>query len=191
MNAFKVVLRSLAQFLSKEKIRYAILGGVALSLYGEPRLTADIDLNVLLDKKKIDEFLTTARRYNFHQRFSGVKRIARDTGVIPLIFRRGAVNGLVDIIIAENALEYAAIKRARSRSLEGIKLPVISPEDLVVHKITSIRPRDLEDIHGILIRQGKKLDVHYIRDWLKKIDAANQGIQLTALFHQLLRRSQI
>jgi hypothetical protein len=46
-----------------------------------------------------------------------------------------------------------------------------SPEDLVVHKILAGRPRDIEDVRGV-IRRNPNLDVGEIQTWLGEIGAA-------------------
>lgn len=185
MTFLELQLKSLVEFLTEEKIKYVILGGIAVSIYGEPRLTADIDVNIVFDKGKIDGFLKRAKRYGFYSSTSNVKRIAKKTGVIPLSFVRRNVSGRCDIIIAENPLEYTAIRRCKIKKIDGIKIRIVSPEDLIIHKITSSRPRDLEDLRGILIRQRGKLDIKYVNYWLKKIDKANKKVHLYRLFGKL------
>ncbi len=43
MESFKYQLGQLAKFLEKSRIDYAVLGGIAVSVYSEPRMTQDID----------------------------------------------------------------------------------------------------------------------------------------------------
>lgn len=185
MNSLDVRLKSIAQCLSAQKIKYAVLGGIMVSVYGEPRLTADIDVNIILDRRNIEQFLAVAKEYHFSPVFRNTKKIAKEAGIIPLIFKKGKIAGRFDIIIAENPLEYSGINRARSRKMGAVKVEVISPEDLVLHKITSLRPRDKEDLKGILLRQKGKLDLRYIRYWLVKIDKAN-STKLLSRFDNLL-----
>lgn len=187
MSFLESQLRALAGFLKAKKIRYAILGGVAVSVYGEPRLTADIDINIIFDKKRIPEFLKSARGFHFYPVFRKAAKIAQKTGVLPLAFKGKGAFGKIDVIIAENPLEYAAIKRSRIKKLNSMNLRIVSPEDLIIHKITSTRPRDIEDLNSILMRQKGKLDIGYIRAWLKKIDRINKSPQLCGLFNSLLR----
>jgi predicted nucleotidyltransferase len=49
----------------------------------------------------------------------------------------------------------------------GISLKVSSPEDLIIQKAIVGRPQDASDMESIVIRQGDRLDVAYIRKWLK------------------------
>lgn len=187
MNSLDVRLKSIAQCLSAQKIKYAVLGGIMVSVYGEPRLTADIDVNIILDRRNIEQFLAAAKKYYFSPASRNTKKIAKEAGVIPLIFKKGRIAGRFDIIIAENSLEYSGINRARSGKIGAVKVKVISPEDLVLHKITSSRPRDNEDLKGILIRQKGRLDLRYIRSWLAKIDKAN-STKLINRFNGLLEK---
>lgn len=46
MSTFEIQLKALIKCLSEQKIKYIILGGLAVSIYGEPRLTSDIDLTL-------------------------------------------------------------------------------------------------------------------------------------------------
>jgi hypothetical protein len=45
-------------------------------------------------------------------------------------------------------------------------ISLISAEDLIIHKCIAGRPRDQEDIEGILERQHVSIDMGYIRQWL-------------------------
>lgn len=188
MNSLEIQLSSLIEYLSEQKIKYIILGGVAVSIYGEPRLTADIDVNIIFNKKRISEFLERARNYNFYPAFPDAENIAKKTGVIPVNFIKGKTTGKFDIIIAENILEYTAIERGRLKKIGPLKLRLISPEDLIIHKIASFRPRDIDDVSGILIRQKGRLDIKYIEQWLKKIDKANKKSQTYKAFKGVLKK---
>ncbi|HLF17785.1 MAG TPA: nucleotidyltransferase [Candidatus Omnitrophota bacterium] len=185
MNSLNQQLRQLVEFLSNERIKYVVLGGVAVSVYGEPRLTADIDVNVLLPKDKIFDFIKKAKKYGFYSLFPGMRKMAQRAGVISFGFKKGKISGKFDMIIAENILEYNAIERGKIKKIEGTSLRLITPEDLIIHKIASSRPRDLEDLKGVLLRQKGKLDNKYIQFWLKKLDRANPGARLHPLFNQI------
>lgn len=186
MNPLDFQLKQLIGLIKNTKVDYAILGGVAVSIYGEPRLTFDIDVNLILDNNRIDIFLKESRKFGFSPLPLNIKKFVKVTGVIPMRFLKNKVTGRCDFIIAQNILEYLCIKRARFKKIYSTRVKLISPEDLVIHKITSQRPRDLEDVQGILIRQGGKLDIRYITYWLKKIADANQKPELFQLFKSLL-----
>ncbi len=67
------------------------------------------------------------------------------------------------------AYERKALKRAIRVNLNGTDACFASVEDLIIHKISAGRPRDLEDIRGILLK-NTNLDLTCLRDWLKEFD---------------------
>ena len=48
MNPFAKSLEMLIPVLEKHRIKHMVIGGAALSVYGCPRFTADIDIKILL-----------------------------------------------------------------------------------------------------------------------------------------------
>lgn len=60
-----------------------------------------------------------------------------------------------------------------------------SVEDLIIHKIFAGRPRDLEDIRSILIK-NTGLDKTYIRTWLSEFEKLPEKVGLTKTFEEAL-----
>jgi hypothetical protein len=73
-----------------------------------------------------------------------------------------------------------------THAASGLVVPVIAPEELIVTKILAGRPKDLEDVQGIVRAQGEALDLARIRDLLGQLEAAiHQADLLPALEEQL------
>ncbi len=53
----------------------------------------------------------------------------------------------------------------------------------------STRPRDREDIQGVLLRQKQKLDEGYILKWLKELEQALDDSTLIAEFKKMTHLS--
>ncbi|MCP3958952.1 MAG: hypothetical protein GY719_13965 [bacterium] len=64
------------------------------------------------------------------------------------------------------------MQRVRNVEIAQTTIPVISPEDLVVTKILAGRPKDLEDIRGILRERRESLDLDLIRETLHLLEQA-------------------
>jgi hypothetical protein len=47
-------------------------------------------------------------------------------------------------------------------------------EDAIIHKIFAGRPRDIEDVKSMILK-NPKIDTAYIRRWLKEFDVAIEG----------------
>lgn len=75
----------------------------------------------------------------------------------------------VDFIFSHSDYERQAIERAKKVMFGETFVRFASLEDLVIHKIIAGRPRDIEDVSSILLK-NPEYDYHYIADWLKKFD---------------------
>lgn len=187
-NSLKYQLKRLVNFLEEAGVDYAVLGGIAVSVYSEPRMTQDIDLNIILDMDDVAEFLKKSRKYGFRPVPPDINKFVKETGVIPMRFFKNGVAGKFDFIIAQNPVEFAGIKRARLKSIWGVKVKIVTAEDLLLHKLLSDRPRDREDARGIILRQGEKLDLEYVGTWLKKIDKLSPARYLLKEFKELVKK---
>ncbi len=77
----------------------------------------------------------------------------------------------VDLVFSFTPYEQEAIARSRVHVAGGAEVRFASPEDLIVHKMLAGRPRDLEDVRSILVRQPA-LDRDLVRRTLLDFDAA-------------------
>jgi hypothetical protein len=68
---------------------------------------------------------------------------------------------------------------------EGRHVKLCSAEDLVILKMLASRPRDLEDVEGILLRQGSVIDRRYIRLWLREFSDVLENPELLHSFERL------
>jgi len=141
-----------------------IIGGQAVLLYGEPRLTKDIDITLGIDTDRATDVLACADRLGLKVLVENPNEFICSTMVLPV---QDAATGIrVDFIFSYSPYEQQAIARAKQMSLAGSILRFASVEDLIIHKIIAGRPRDLEDVKGILLK-NKNFDTNYILRWLK------------------------
>ncbi len=68
-----------------------------------------------------------------------------------------------------SAFEAALGRLHRSFDEAGIPIRFCTPEDLILHKIISERPKDLEDIRGVLAAQRGKLDLLYLEPRIREL----------------------
>lgn len=94
----------------------------------------------------------------------------------------------VDFIFSFTPYERQAIDRAVTVSIRSAQVRFASVEDLIVHKMLAGRPRDYEDVTGVLLKQPH-LDLPYIRHWLRQFTAAVDH-PLTDQFETLLKDAQ-
>ena len=58
-------LRAFVRWLRAGQVRGVIIGGVAASILGRPRMTRDIDALILLEEKYWDNFLSEGAQFDF------------------------------------------------------------------------------------------------------------------------------
>ena len=177
----------LHQFFNEHGYGYAIIGGFALQYWGEPRFTQDIDITVLPssdDEKAIIKLLTD----KFNSRLSDPIEFATKNRIVLIKTSNGIP---ADISLGIYGYEDGVIKRAVDIEFEtGKKLKLCSAEDLIIHKAVAGRPRDIEDIESIILRQQEKLDVKLIRKWLKEFVELIHEIPVEENFERVWKKSK-
>jgi len=163
------ILRHLVAWLQAEKVQGVVIGGVAASLWGRPRLTRDVDVLVLLEEGRWGEFLAAGAGHGFLPRRADALAFARETRV--LLVRHGESGIDLDLVFGSLPFEKEAAIRAKWVDLGGVAIPLSSPEDLIIMKAVAHRPRDLEDIAAILAAQPG-LNVRRVRRWLREFSGA-------------------
>lgn len=162
-------LRDLVAWLQATHVPGAIIGGVAASLLGRPRVTRDIDAVVLLDEKDWVPFLGTGMQLGFVPRLSDPLGFAHTARVLLVRHESSGID--IDIAFGVLPFEEEAISRAVWRDIGGISLPLPVPEDLIIMKAVAHRPRDMADIESILDAHPK-LDRRRVRRWVDKFSTA-------------------
>ena len=119
----------------------------AATLWGRPRLTADVDVTAKIPSERQGDFLEAMKRHAFHLRFDDPEFVSR-TRVFPFVHQGTGIP--VDIVLAGAGLEDEFLDRAIDVRIEGTVVPVIGPEDLIITKVLAGRPKDIDDVRGVL-----------------------------------------
>jgi hypothetical protein len=159
-------LKDIASFLNDQKIEYALIGGMAASVRGEPRSTLDVDIIINCDVERGLELIRLLDSSRFRPLFHGVEQVLKTGLLLPLAHRETVIK--VDLALAMSGFEQGAIKESTIADIGAGLTPVVSAEYLVVMKQLASRPRDLDDISMIIARQGDAFD------WPKAQQLASQ-----------------
>jgi len=149
-----------------------IIGGQAVLLYGEPRLTRDIDITLGVDPAALNIILEAINDMSLKPLPENLESFVAKTMVLPALDEKTGIR--VDFIFSFTPYEAEAIARARKIEMSGTEVFFASPEDVIIHKIFAGRPLDIEDVKSILLK-NKNLDLRYIRAWLTEFDAAAEN----------------
>jgi hypothetical protein len=71
---FERLLEQIAAELASRSIPYLIVGGQAVLVHGEPRLTRDIDITLGVDVDRFDDLLTIVTPWHVQRRARSAKR---------------------------------------------------------------------------------------------------------------------
>lgn len=177
-------LAEIRTFLVQHDIRHVVIGGIANAIWGRPRGTLDADLKVLLGDLGIQEFVELLGGV-FRFRVTDPLSFVRRTYVAPIL----ASNDVgLDLALGFLPYEIQTVERAILVQHHGVAFSVCTAEDLIVHKAISERPKDWDDIEGVLARQGSALDQAYIMQWLQEFAQALERPELVQKYQTLLSR---
>lgn len=164
MPDFKVLLARLSRVLGERELPFMIIGGQAVLLHGEPRLTQDVDVTLGVGPARLPDVLSVCQDLELEPLPEDVKDFVQSTFVLPAADR---VTGIrVDFIFSTTKYEAEAISRAQSVEIGEAFVPFATAEDLIIHKLFAGRPRDIEDAVGVVRRKGLELNWDYLRRWV-------------------------
>ncbi len=178
-------LHDLVSWLQAKNTPGVIIGGVATSIIGKPRLTRDVDAVVLLDYDMAGEFLSAGTQFGFFQRHPDVLAFAKKNRVLLVHHKISGID--IDISLGVLPFEEEAINNAEWIEIEGVKVPLPRAEDLIIMKAVAHRERDLFDIESILDAHPD-LDFKRIRKWVNEFSRALEMPEILNDLENILKR---
>jgi len=160
--------------LNRLGVRYIVSGSVAAMLYGEPRLTHDVDLVVVLregDIRRLQEAFSAPEFY-LPSADAIALEVARD--------QRGHFNAIhcdtgfkADFYTSgRDELHAWAFRHARRLEYRGEGVSVAPPEYVIVRKLEYYREggseKHLRDIRAMLVVSDSLLDPQLLEDWIQR-----------------------
>lgn len=175
-------LGALQRILQKMDNRGVIIGGIAASLLGQPRFTADLDAVVFLSIEELPRLIEIASSEGMKPRITDAESFARKNRV--LLLQHELSNIKVDISLGILPFESEMIERGQDTVVGPLTLRLPTPEDLIIMKAVAHRPKDLADIQAI-VTSHPDLDRERIRYWVEEfgnvLDLPDLWIQISQL----------
>jgi hypothetical protein len=181
---FGDLLEKLALALDRERLPYMVIGGQAVLLHGEPRLTKDVDITLAAGLDELETVLRAAKSAGLEP-LVDPEEFTRRTMVLPCLDPETSVR--VDFVLSHTPYERKAISRSVTVRLGEADVHFAAADDLVIHKMLAGRPRDLEDVRAILLKQPD-LDRSFVLETLQQFqEALDRGEELTERFSAICR----
>ncbi len=179
VDAYKKIVK----FLNRGGYDYIVIGGIAASTIGEPRITADVDVDIVINKQDVPDFLNKAAKAGFQVPVKKCIESAQRVGVFQIYY--GDYH--IDFIIASTDLETQAFQRCKAIQLHGVKAFFPTPEDMILLKIVPGRDKDLLDAKSIVLRHKGKLDTRYLKTWATKLCDEAEDMRIWKVLNNLLK----
>lgn len=175
------ILKLLTGRLEAAGIPYLITGSIAAGLYGQPRMTRDIDIVAVLHPPQATR-LTRLLGPEFISDAEIIRDAIAGHRIFSVVHREALQK--VDIIVREDRdYEIEKFERRRRVEIDGQPMWVISPEDLVLSKLVWAKDSRSElqfrDVRGIIALQPA-LDWPYVERWALRLTVAGLLAELRA-----------
>jgi predicted nucleotidyltransferase len=151
-------------------VRFALVGGLAVSIRGEVRFTRDVDVAVAVEADEAVESLVRGLRSSGYTPIAVVEHeTMRRLATARLESPHGVV---VDLRAASSGIESEVVARATLVAIEGVgDVPVARAEELLAMKVLSMTARRLQDRLDALslLLTNPALDIEAVRALLQEI----------------------
>jgi hypothetical protein len=146
--------------LERHRVRYVVVGGLALNLHGVERATMDVDLALALDPSNvaaaIDAFeelgLVPVAPVKIDEARDPemLRRWRRDKNMVAFGLRPGKGAGPTVDCLIDPAVPFATLAvNAIAKAIGELRIPIASIDDLIALKRVAGRAIDLADIEAL------------------------------------------
>ena len=150
---FSKDMRDLIDLLNAREVRYALVGGHAVNYYGYVRATQDVDLLIYPSRENSERVMDALEAFGFGEAGIPQEYFERTGSAIHL----GVEPNRIDLITHLKGIENDRIfSNVEQVEIEGVRINVISYEDLVAAKELSDRTRDQADAEELRRIQDEK-----------------------------------
>ncbi|MGH7151314.1 MAG: hypothetical protein ACREIU_11485 [Planctomycetota bacterium] len=158
-------------------VEYLVVGSSASMVYGEPRLTRDVDVVVDLRDDQVASLLRRFPAPDFYASEEGARRAVAHRDMFNVIHPGSGLK--IDLIVRKaDAFDDSRFRRKRRfRVLPDRSVSFASPEDVILKKLVFYRQggseKHLRDVAGILQVSGRTVDRRYLSIWVRRLRVAD------------------
>ena len=163
--------KDLLELLNKNKVKYLVVGGYAVSLHAQPRVTKDLDILILPSAKNADAVFRALREFGAPLKTRALEDTSpkipertltandfKDRGTW---YTMGVPPVAIDILTEIPGVSFGAAWKNRVTSVidvsVGLTANFIARDDLIAAKLASGRLRDLADVEELRAAQASQI----------------------------------
>ncbi len=168
------LLGYVVQILEEQEITYLLVGSLASGVYGEPRLTHDIDVVLELRTDQVAQLCAAFPASDYYVSEKAAREAVAEGSQFNVI--HPASGNKIDFMIArQDAWGRSQIRRRRlEQILPGRPGYLAAPEDVIIGKLWYYREggseKHLRDVAAMLQVSGDEIDKEYINHWTEQLD---------------------
>ncbi len=139
---FKDFLR----LLNSNKVEYLVIGGYAVSYYGYPRATGDIDIWVAVDSQNAQRMVDVLTEFGFSKERLSAELFLKENQII----RMGMPPIRIELMTSISGVDFKDCYSSRViDTIDGVEVSVINLDDLKKNKKAAGRHKDLGDLESL------------------------------------------
>ncbi len=146
--------------LHEHRVRYLLVGGLAMNLHGVPRMTMDVDIVLALDSPNLDAFMRCARELGLKPQAPVPLESLKDPvqrkewietkHMIAFALNAPRASGAtVDVLIQHPLDIESAFAAAITRDIDGVPVSLCGIRDLIALKQGTGRQQDAADVEHL------------------------------------------
>lgn len=127
-------------------VRYLVVGAHALAAHGIPRATGDLDLHIHATTENASLVFEALAQFG-----APLEEVSTEDLSNPgTVYQIGVAPNRIDILTLIDGISFDEAWENRIEiEVDGIKVPIISREDLIKNKLAVGRPQDLADVERL------------------------------------------
>jgi len=157
------------EMLDSMRVPHQFGGAVALAWYRSPRATTDVDLNVTIAPADAAPILGALAHLGVSVSPADRAAIERDGQA-----RLDWDGSYLDLFLATLDFHREMATRSRLVDFGPVRIPILSPEHLIVCKAVFDRPKDWVDIEE-MVAWGTDVDGAEVLRWIEELLGAGSG----------------
>lgn len=162
---FKLVLKELLSAFKEQDIKYALMGGFAMGLWGGSRSTVDLDFLAHRDDMQKIHCIVTALGYEVHNKTENVSQYASPLKIF----------GGIDFIHAFREASVEMLLRAVEKDIfsGAMRIKTLVPEDIIGLKLQAVfnnpsrEKVDMPDIELLAYANKETLDWELVEKYCR------------------------
>lgn len=170
MRTFEEMILSFISTTERVGMEYVIVGGAAVSSWGNPRTTRDLDVILVLRAADAGNLCDLLKSEGFLIEKTDIENALKEKTHFS-IFDTGSEYH-VDAKGVYSEFDALTVKNKHTIQYKGRAIYVASAEDTIAHKLVLSGPQDIEDAESILLRQPH-LDMLYLEQLCQKLGVAD------------------